>query len=123
MPRIKKDKVPLPNLSALPDAEEYLEVHIDEADEGKNPSSKSRMPYKGECVPLNSLDFRTNNIICLLIFREKNCPFKKLFLHLLIALRISHLTDNIIFKIILSFSSATSVLPTLDVLNCDQVFF
>ena len=44
-----------------PYTEKYLKVHIDEADEGKNSSSQSRMPYKGECVPLNSLDFRTNN--------------------------------------------------------------
>ena len=81
------------------------------------------MPYKGECVPLNSFDFRTNNVICLLIFREKIALFKNYFAHLLITLSMSHLTDSITIKIILSFSSTSSVLTTLDVLNCDRVFF
>ena len=65
MPRIKKRhkspnklikkghfwKVPLPHLSALPDAEEYLEVHIDEADEGEDTCSEGGVPDEREGVP------------------------------------------------------------------------
>ena len=38
-------------LSALPDAEEYLEVHIDEAYEGQDPGSEGGVPDERESVP------------------------------------------------------------------------
>ena len=42
---------PILHLSALPDAQEYLEVHVDEADEGEDPGGEGGVPDEREGVP------------------------------------------------------------------------
>ena len=39
------------DLSALPDAHEYLQVHVDEADEGQDPGGEGGVPDQGQRVP------------------------------------------------------------------------
>ena len=48
---LKTLEILISDLSALPDAEEYLEVHIDEAYEGKDPCSEGGVPDEREGVP------------------------------------------------------------------------
>ena len=38
-----------------PNTDEYLEVHVDQSNEGKNSSGEGGVPYEGEGVPQNIL--------------------------------------------------------------------